>query len=342
MLVVSSCLLLGCETHHHPIIECQMLGDPFEVSAAGYCTNYFFIDTSCASVYGPYFLSDPPTVDEDRRILAIEVWTSRLGSLPDASERWARAYLHLQARGGGYPDSLRSGIVEPGFVEEGPFVRLNQDQFDLFGNGYPGIIRLNVPVNDFAAVAVAYKRGDMAQFGEFGRDLRPDTIRGTHGKAVVLKLVKPRGLLSVGPAYREAWTMLVKSIYPTGFAGLVNTHFQLEVFDNFSPVRGERSILGQPLLAVLGLDRYRSGGMPGPDGVFDYRPGRTIDQLRGDIILPYLKPFDDGIRRYFASIGQPISPSSNILLPQLYDTTTVSLARRVASKYVFRGSTLHQ
>ncbi len=341
MLVLLCYLLFGCENHHHAIVENRPLGDPFEVSAAGYCTHYFFVDTSYVSLYESYYLNEPPLVDWEKHILAIEVWISRLGSLPDPSERRARAYSHLPARTGGYPDSLRLGSVEPGIVEEGPFVRLDQDQFDLLGDGYPGIIRLNVLVSDYGAVAVAYIRSDMARFGEFTSEVS-DSIFVTSGKAMLLKLVKPRGLFSVGPVYRDAWTLLVKSIYPTGFAGLISTQFQLDVFENSDPVRGGRSILGQPLLAVLGLDRYRSGGMPGPDGVFDYRPGRTIDQLHGDIILPSVRPFDDGIRRYFATIGQPISPGSNVLLPQLYDTTTAGLARRLASKYVFKGSTLHQ
>jgi cell surface protein SprA len=123
---------------------------------------------------------------------------------------------------------------------------------------------------------------------------------------------------------------------------VIKTEFQLEVFAQNSATQGQRFILGQPLVTVLGLDRYTSDGAPGSDGIFDYRPGRTIDQLHGDIILPYLRPFDDGIRRYFASTGQPISPASNLLLPQLYDTTTTGLARRLASRYVFKGSTLHQ
>lgn len=340
-LIVSSCLSLGCEIHHPTTVECQSLGDSFQISVAGYSTNYFFVDTSYISLYEPYFLNEPPLVDPAQRIVESEVWISRLGVLPNPDEREGRAYAHLPAYGGGYPNSLRTGYEEPGNIEERPFVKLDRSQYELLGDGYLGIIRLNVTLNDYAVIAIAYRRADMAQFGEFIRDVI-DSAFMTSRMPILLKLVKPAQLLSLGPAYRDPWRLLVKSMYPTGYSGVIRTQFRLDVFVQTDATQGERHILGHPLLAILGLDRYTSDGIPGGDGVFDYRPGRTIDQNHGDIILPYIRPFDDGIRRYFASIGQPISPASNVLLPQLYDTTTTDLARRLASKYVFEGSTLHQ
>jgi hypothetical protein len=340
-LITSSCLLLGCEKHHHAILESPSLGDPFQISAADYCTNYFFVDTSYVSLYEPYFLNDPQLVDPAKQILESEVWISRLGASPNPYEIHGRALIHLPEYRGGYPNSLRTGSVEPGNIEEGPFLKLEHSQYELLGDGYPGIIRLIPPVNDHAAIAIAYKRADMAQFGEFIRNV-VDSAFVVSRIPILLKLVKPAQLLSIGPAYRDPWRLLLKSIYATGYSGVIRTQFHLDVFDQTDATAGQRSILGHPLLAILGLDRYTSDGMPGGDGVFDYRPGRTIDQLHGDIILPCVRPFDDGIRRYFTSIGQPISPASNVLLPQLYDTTTTALARRLASKYVFKGSTLHQ
>lgn len=341
IIITSSCLLFGCEEHHRVIVECQSLGDPFQISAAGYSTSYFFVDTAYVSLYEPYFLNEPPLIDPAQQILESEVWISRLGALPDPNEIQGKAYVHLPRYNGGYPNSLRTGYEEPGNIEWCPFLRLDRSQYEVVGDGYLGIIRLNVPVNDFAAIAIAYQRADMAQFGEFVRDFADSAFRASR-MPILLKLVKPAQLLSLGPAYRDPWRLLVKSIYPTGYSGVIRTQFQLDVFNQTDATQGQRYILGHPLLAILGLDRYTSDGMPRGDGVFDYRPGRTIDQIHGDIILPFIRPFDDGIRRYFASIGHPISPASNVLLPQLYDTTTTDLARRLASKYVFKGSTLHQ
>ncbi len=340
-IFTSSCLLLGCEKHHHMIVASQPSGDPFQISAAGYSTNYFFLDTSYTSLYELYFLNEPPQVDPTQHILEIEVWKSRLGSLPDPNEIPGMAYSQIPAYNGGYPKSLRTGIEVPGSIEGGPVVRLNSDQYELLGDGYLGILRLRSPINDFSILAVAYRRADMAQFGEFTRNVL-DSAFAASRTPILLKLVKPRNLFSVGPLYSNAWKLLVKSIYPTGYSGVIKTGFHLDVYDQSDAPHGNRSILGQPLLTVLGLDRFSQEGAPGADGVFDYRPGRTIDQLHGEIILPYLRPFDDGIRRYFASIGQPIPATSNVLLPQLYDTTTAGLARRLASRYVFKGSTLHQ
>lgn len=340
-LVTSGCLLLGCEKHHHMIVEAQPLGDPFQISAAGYSTDYFFVDTSYTSLYELYFLNEPPQVDPLRHIVEIEVWKSRLEQFPDPNEIPGMAYSQIPAYNGGYPKSLRTGIVNPGNIEGGPVVRLNSDQYELLGDGYLGILRLRTPINDFSILAVAYRRADMVQFGEFAHDVL-DSAFAASRTPILLKLVKPRNLLSVGPLYSNAWKLLVKSIYPTGYSGVIKTGFHLDVFDQSDASHGNRLILGQPLLAVLGLDRFSPEGAPGGDGVFDYRPGRTIDQLHGEIILPYLQPFDEGIRRYFASIGQPIPVTSDVLLPQLYSTTKADLARRLASRYVFKGSTLHQ
>ncbi len=342
LLLVTSSLLLGCENHHHAIVEARSLGDPFQISAAGYSTNYFFVDTSYTSLYELFFLNEPPQVDPPKQVVEIEVWRSRLGSIPEHNEIPGRAYSQIPAYNGGYPESLRTGIVNPGNIEGGPLVRLNSDQYELLGDGYLGILRLRTPiVNDFSILAVAYRRADMVQFGEFARDVL-DSAFAASRTPILLKLVKPANLLSVGPLYSNAWKLLVKSIYPTGYSGVIRTGFHLDVFDRSDASHDQRFILGQPLLAVLGLDRFSVEGAPGADGVFDYRPGRTIDPLHGDIILPYLQPFDDGIRRYFSSIGQPIPATSSVLLPQLYNTTKADLARRLASMYIFKGSTLHQ
>jgi hypothetical protein len=340
-LAILASWLLGCQESDREITECKPIGDPFQISAVNYSTNYYFVDTSYVSLYEQFFLSDPTVVDPALQILETEVWVSRLGALPNVYEIHGKAYVHLPAYRGGYPNSLRTGPDEPGNIEEGPFFRLDRSQYETLGDGYPGIIRLRDNVSDYGVIAIAYRRADGAQFGEFARDVL-DSAFVASGIPILLKLVKPVNLLSNGPAYRDPWRLLVKSIYPIGYSGVIRTQFQLDVFEQTGATPGQHSILGKPLLAVLGLDRYTSDGAPGEDGVFDYRPGRTIDQIRGDIILPYVRPFDNGIRKYFASIGQPISPASNVLLPQLYDLPTTALARRLASKYVFEGSALHQ
>jgi hypothetical protein len=341
LLPVVGCFVLGCEQTNEVVTEGKPLADPFQVSAADYSTNYFFVDTSYLALYEPYFLNDPPVLYSAKRILDMEVWVSRVGSIPDPNEIRAKAYVLLPPYNGGYPDSLRKGYSVAGDVEEYPFVRLEPSEFELIANGWVGIVRIDHRFDDYQAIAVAYSQADGAQFGEFARNVTFDSAFFASGTPLLLKLLKPMNLFAVGPAYNVPWHMLVKSIYPIGYSGVISTLFHLDVFQEIDGNLGQNSVQGQPLLAVLGIDRRLWDGSPsaGGDGVFDYVPGQTIDQNKGDIILPYVRPFDNGIWRYFASIGQFLNSNSSLLLPQLYDTTKTALNLR--STYVLKGSTLH-
>jgi hypothetical protein len=342
LIFASSFLIPGCENSNQVIIEPNPLPDPFQVSALNYSTNFYFVDTSYISSYEPYYLTDTPAINWSMQITQSEVWIARLGSVPDPRELRVKAHLHLPAYNGNYPDSLRNEINHPGNIEDGPFIRLDASQYELIEDGYLGIIRIDQPYVEFSAIAIAFERADGTQFGEFIRNVIHDSAFFDSHTQILLKLVRPRNLLSNGPAYKSAWSLLVKSIYPIGYTGVIKTLFHLDVFQETSGSLGPHSVLGQPLIVVLGLDRFSSDGSPAPkgDGVFDYRPGRTIDQNHGYILLPYLRPFDDGIRRYFVSIGQPISPNSTVLIPQIYDT--IATAQSSTFTYTFKGSALHQ
>ena len=100
-------------------------------------------------------------------------------------------------------------------------------------------------------------------------------------------------------------------------------------------------ILDQPLLRVLGLDRFNTDGTPSVDGdgQFDFRPGFTIDQTHGEIILPSLRPFDGGIRAYFASRGIHF-PDSVYCAPEIYDTTKTFAQIGFGGNYTLSGHAL--
>jgi hypothetical protein len=343
--ILLGCCFLGCQDSHEVIFEFEQLGDPFEVPAQDYSTNYFFVDTSYISQYEPYFLDNPPDNAWSRKIVELEVWVNRIGPYPDPNEFIGKASVHLREFGGGYPDALHATEPsEPGNIERLPFTLLRHTEYDLIEDGMLGIIRINHPLVDLNAIAVAYRCADGTQFGEFVRNLRLDSAFFASGTPILLKLVRPPRLLSEGPRFRDPWRQLVKSIYPTGYQGVIRTQFRLDAYLQNSNAPGSNAVLGQPLLAILGLDRYLASGMPAPhgDGVFDYRPGRTIHQNYGNIILPYVRPFDDGFRRHFASIGQPIPANSDLVVPQLYDSTSTALSRHPMPPYVFRGRALHQ
>jgi hypothetical protein len=333
--------MLGCKDSNQVIVEPNPLADPFLVSASNYATNFYFMDTSYISSYEPYFLNDPSIVNWKQQIVQSEVWISRLGAVPDPNELFARADLDLPAHSGKYPDSLRDGYDEPGRIETFPAIRLDARQYELVGDGYLGMIRIDFAIRDVHRIAVAYRRADGTQYGEFAGNVVDSTFLASH-TLILLKLVKPANLFQTGPIYRGGWKLLVKSIYPIGYSGVIKTLFQLDVFQQIGGTLGMNSVQGQPLLAILGLDRLSSDDTPTPrgDGLFDYRLGRTIDQNHGYIFLPYLRPFDDGIRRYFASIGQPLNANSTVLMPQIYDTATT--AQSTSFTYVIKGRALHQ
>jgi cell surface protein SprA len=249
--------------------------------------------------------------------------------------------MHVPPYRGKYPDQFRSGADVAGMVETFPGIRLDPRQYEFIGEGYLGILRIDVPLTDYHRIALSYSRADGVQFGEFTYNVL-DSAFAASQKPMLVKLVRPGNLLQAGPNFADAWKLLVQSVYPLGYSGVIKTLFQLDVFQRNGPTVGSHSILGHPLMTILGLDRFSTDGTPTAvgDGIFDYRPERTIDQTRGYIIVPYLRPFDDGIRRYFVSIGQPVSSFSTSLMPQIYDVPPA--AQDTTSTYVIQGSTLHQ
>ena len=121
--------------------------------------------------------------------------------------------------------------------------------------------------------------------------------------------------------------MMIKSIYYLGHGQVSQHGFDLNIFLDLPDGKSVTSIEGQPLLSVLGLDRYGNGGVGTQDGQFDFQPGITIDQATGEIIFPYLQPLNQGMQSYFSAHGMEIPDS--LLFAALYDTT------QAVAKYSF-------
>ena len=186
----------------------------FEMRAFEYATNHFFVDTSYIKEYEPYYLNEPPLVNSDNQIVEEEVWIQRQGGIPDPNERLGVAYIDLPERADLRAMTKRCAHAAdiPGKIETGPFIRLDRSQYELDGDGYLGVLSLNASVGDQQIVAIAYRRADGTQFGELTRDVASDSV--SVAKRLVLKMVKPKNLLSSGPSYPLAWKMLLKNIYP--------------------------------------------------------------------------------------------------------------------------------
>lgn len=312
----------------------------FEMRAYEYATNHFWVDTTYIREYEPYYQNEPPLVNSASQIVEEEVWIQRQGGIPDPNERLGVAYIELPERpGSGYSEALREATDEPGRIETGPLIRLDRSQYELDGDGYLGVISLNASVGDQQIVAIAYRRADGTQFGELTRDIGSDSV--SVSKRLVLKMVKPKNLLSSGPSYPLAWRMLLKNIYPIQGIGrnVKKTGFSLDIYRRVPGGEDQNSVLNEPLLRVFGLDKFNSDDTPAPngDGQFDYRPGRTINQARAEIIFPTLRPFQWGVQDYFAQQGTVLEDTSEYLYTEVYDTTRTFAEQALRNRYVIRG-----
>lgn len=317
---------------------------PFEFHAWNYAPNHFFIDTlPYKAFYEPYYQTEPITVTTDmldNQVVEGEVWVELLGSDPVQSQvaRQGKAFITLPPRGTGYDSTLRSSPEQNGVIESSRFIRLDPSQYSL--DAYLGVISLPSSVQDQQIVAISYRRSNGTQFGEFARDL----VDTSGGRPLVFKMVKPRNLLSAGTGYRIAWNMMLKNVYNLPGIGrnLKREGFVLDIFRVTAGQEDRNSILNEPLLRVFGFDKYNSDDTPAPngDGQFDFRPNRTIDQARAEIIFPTLRPFDTGIKGFFANSHVPpvaLEDTSEFLFREIYDTTRTFAQQSLRDKYVIRG-----
>ena len=311
----------------------------FEFRAFEYATNHYFVDTVYRQEYDKYYLNDPPIVDGNIQIVEEEVWVQRQGGIPDPNERQGVAFISLPPRDNGYDESLRSITDVPGQIETGPFVKLDRSQYELDGDGYIGVVSFNTNVGDQQIVGIAYRRADGTQYGELIRNVGSDSaaIR----KSLILKMMKPKNLLSNGPGYTVAWNQLLKNIYPIPGIGrnLKKEGFTLDIFRRVPGREDVNNLFNEPLLRAFRLDQYTSDGAPAPsgDGQFDFRPGKTISIARAEIIFPVLRPFDDGFAAYVGEKGTILTDTSEYRYKEVYDTTQTFAQQSLRNRWVIRG-----
>ncbi len=309
---------------------------PFDKRAYDYATNHYFVDTSYIRYYEPYYLNDPPTITgemQNTQIVEEEVWVTRTG-VPDPNERQAIAYIDLPfIPTAGYDSTLRQGRDSAGYAETGRFIKLQRSQYELAGDGYLGVLSLNTNVQENQIVGIAYRTASGTQTGELVRDYGTDTSR-----TIVLKLVKPKNLSAQGPRYSIAWKQLLKNIYSLGGRNLKESGFTLDVKRITEGAELQNAITGQPLLRVLGVDRYNASGTPlqDGDGLFDFRKNITVNLTRAEVIFPNLEPFRNGMIKYFAD--RSLVLDSTFLYPQIYDETkTIAQQAQERDKYRIMG-----
>jgi cell surface protein SprA len=290
----------------------------FEIRPYDYVRNHFFVDAIYIDRYEQAMQIDP-VWDPTLEITDIEVWITRTGVITDDDERPATAHIILPDKpAGGYDDNTYRDLPtgSSGEIEIGQFVILDE-RTDYTINKHTGRLTLLTQISQDQAIAIAYRRADGSEFGDFVGTVTDESTR------LVLKLVKPRNLI---PAYRDAWALQLRNIYNIGGRNLQREGFELRIEYDASGEEPTDQLEGQALLEVFGLDQTDEAGAPTPDNRFDWRQGYTIDPARGEVMFPTLRPFDDMLAR---------SGLDDYRYPEVYDTT-VSAARTRTDKDRFR------
>ncbi len=307
---------------------------PFEKKTWEYSRDHYFVDTSYIQYFNPFYTSLQGNAAV--QIVDAEVWITHLGP-NDPNERKANAFLNLDSFDQTLKnyDTLRNVNKSiPGEIEIGSWDKL--DRKDYVIHEYTGYITFNKSIQDGQAIAIAYRvangigPSDDLFYGDFTNTLQKgDSI-------LVLKLIKPKNLI---PQFTAPWRMLLKNIYSLGGRNISKQGFELQLFYQLPAKEPITEIAGVKLLSLFGFDNINDVGAKTPDNVFDYNPPFTIDEARGEIIFPHIRPFDDGIKEYFLKNGISV-PADSFTFKKLYDTTQLAAQYETSKdRFVIKGKT---
>ncbi|NOT74719.1 MAG: cell surface protein SprA [Cyclobacteriaceae bacterium] len=207
-----------------------------------------------------------------------------------------------------------------------------------------GYITLQRKLQNDEALAVAYEYTYQGQSYKVG-ELTEDYSNRKESEVVFLKLLRPRKI-AVKDDFGKilpTWNLMMKNIYSLGVTQIQKEGFQLRVIyrddatgkDNPQLQDGDYSKTVQ-LIQAFGLDRLNPYNDPQPDGNFDFVEKATINSETGLIIFPLLEPFNDGLKKLFAS--ETPNTQQFLLQKYLYDTlyhTTRTEAELVTTKNKF-------
>jgi len=189
-------------------------------------------------------------------------------------------------------------------------------------------VNLNVQPDQVVGVAMEYTyNGIPYKIGEFGSDVNPgDTL---NQNVLFVKMLKS----TTANVKLPIWDLMMKNVYSIGSINVDPNEFRFDIFYE-DPGKGQKRFLDQPvipqvlrskpLLQVFRLDTLNLQGDPGPDGIFDFVPGLTINLRSGRVMFPVLEPFGS----YLWNRVKEADPNAdsvlfhnNYIYRQLYDST---------------------
>jgi len=229
--------------------------------------------------------------------------------------------------------------------------KLNPTEYTL--NAQLGYVTLQRKLQNDEALAVSYEYTYNGHSYKVGQ-MTEDYSNSPTNDVIYMKLLRPRAINlkdSVGNIY-PTWKLMMKNIYNLGVTNLTKDGFQLRVIyrddrtgiDNPQLQDGDAPVRQQQLISVMGMDRLNPYGDPQPDGNFDYLEGITVNSASGLLIVPFVEPFNDGLKYLFGPKFESNPDMRAFLLNKyLYDTlyhTTQAEAVLVntKNKFFFTGS----
>jgi len=317
-----------------------------------YSENHYFVDgfyfDNADKLFTEYFKSagDPviPANLRSREISSIEVWQQEVNNGVNSDKIIkAKAFITLPAatvadsKNLAFYDKQRSTTeAKPGEVVINTFKKLNPG-IDYTVNYKTGFISFKTNIQRDKAIAIAYRiKGnnqgapdDDLIFGEFKESVDGKLPQNGYR---VLKLVKISGELL--PAYKEAWKLQLRNIYPIGGREIKKEGFEFDIKYEKSGGNPVNAIDGKNLLELFGLDQTNDAGTGGPDGKFDFGP-HTINRVSGEIIFSVMQPFS---KDYLLSRKITPSRAEELAFDELYKSTKTAAKRiNAKDKFVLTG-----
>jgi cell surface protein SprA len=208
-------------------------------------------------------------------------------------------------------------------------------------------INLNVQPDQVVAVAVEYTYNGLPyKIGEFSSDV---VIGDSLNQNVLfLKMLKS----TTANVRYPIWDLMMKNVYAVGAANVDPQEFRFDIFYE-DPGKGQKrflndpalplSVRSKPLIQLFNMDNLNLQGDPGPDGIFDFVPGLTINLRSGRVMFPVLEPFGAYLYGQIAAgTGGTIDSATldrTLLYRQLYDSTLFRAREfQQLNRFTLRGS----
>lgn len=192
-----------------------------------------------------------------------------------------------------------------------------------------GFISLNLNVQPDQTVGVAFEytyNGIPHKVGELFQDApKTDPRDSVNNNVLFVKMLKS----TTANVRYPIWDLMMKNVYAVGATNVDPQNFRFDIVYE-DPGKGQKRFLdgdvpdglkARPLLQVFGLDNLNLQSDPGPDGLFDFVPGVTINLRSGRVMFPKLEPFGKSLKDAILAAGGTSDQAKKVVYPQLYDST---------------------